>query len=170
MLLLALVGPGLLHIAISGGPMTSAGEVWGWVGTGLMAASGLLHAFIYAGLLAVFGASLRAGREPLVTALSRRMSGAVSAERAAYTRGVTWAWCAFFAGQIVTSLALFLLAPRPVWLFFVNLLNVPLLALMFIAEHTVRPFLLKNAPRYSVADVRRFIAYIKEGLAGARNG
>jgi uncharacterized membrane protein len=135
-----------------------------------MAASGVPHALIYAGLLALFGASLRPGREPIVTALSRRMSGAVSAERAAYTRGVTWAWCAFFAAQLLTSLALSLLAPRVAWSFFVNLLNLPLLGLMFLGEHTVRPFLLKNAPRYSVADVRRFIAFIKEGFAGARNG
>ena len=172
LLLLALVGPALLHIASlsSAGPVASEGMVDGWVGAGLMAASGLPHALIYACLLAVFGASLRPGREPLITALSRRMYGAVSAERAAYTRGVTWAWCAFFAAQLVTSLALFLLASRAVWLFFVDLLNVPLLALMFIAEQTVRPFLLKNAPRHSVADVRRLIAYIKEGLAGARNG
>jgi hypothetical protein len=171
MLLLALVGPGLLHIALSGGgPVASAGRVEGWVGAGLMAVSGLPHALIYAVLLAVFGASLRPGREPLVTALSRRMYAVVPADMAAYTRGVTWAWCAFFAAQLVTSLALFLLAPRAAWLFFVNLLNLPLLALMFIGEHTVRPFLLKNAPRHSVADVRRFIAYIREGLAGARNG
>jgi hypothetical protein len=171
MLLLALIAPGLLHIALSsGGSTASEGEVESWVGAGLMAASGVPHALIYAGLLALFGASLRPGGEPLVTALSRRMYAVVPAEMASYTRGVTWAWCAFFAAQLLTSLALFLLAPRAAWSFFVNLLNVPLLALMFIGEQRVRPFLLKNAPRHSLADVRRFIAFIKEGFAGARNG
>ena len=145
-------------------------ELEGWVGAGLVLASGLPHAFIYIGLLAIFGASLRPGREPLVTALSRQMYAVVPAEMAAYTRGVTWAWCAFFAAQLLMSLALFLLAPRAVWSLFVALLNLPLIALMFVGEHTLRPFLLKNAPRHSVEDVRRFIAYIKEGLAGARNG
>jgi hypothetical protein len=171
MLLLALVGPSLLHIALrSSGPMASAGEIEGWIGVGLVVASGLPHALIYAALLATFGASLRAGREPLVTGLSRQMYVVVPDAMAAYTRGVTWAWCGFFAVQLLTSLALFLLAPRAVWSFFVNLLNLPLLALMFIGEQTCRPFLLKNAPRHSVADVRRLIAYIKEGFAGARNG
>jgi hypothetical protein len=171
MLLLALIAPGLLHIALSsGGAAASEGEVGSWVGAGLMAVSGLPHALIYVGLLAVFGASLRPGGEPLVTALSRRMYAVVPAEMASYTRGVTWAWCAFFAAQLLTSLALFLLAPRAVWSFFIDFLNLPLLALMFIGEQTVRPFLLKNAPRHSVADVRRLIAFIKEGLVGMRNG
>ena len=169
MLLLALIGPGLLHIALARGGFVQSGEVGGWVGAGLIAVTGLPHALIYAALLAIFGASLRPGREPLVTTFSRRMSGALSAERVAYTRGVTWAWCAFFVAQLVTSLALLLLAPRAVWSFFVTLLNLPLLALMFVGEHTVRPYLLKNAPRHSLEDVRRLIAYIKEGLAGARN-
>jgi len=170
LLLLALLGPGLLHIALSRGGPVPSGEIEGWVGAGLVAASGLPHAVVYAGLLAIFGASLRPGREPLVTALSRQMYGVVPADMAAYTRGVTWAWCAFFAAELIASLVLFLLAPRVAWSFFVNLLNLPLIALMFIGEHTVRPFLLKDAPRHSVADARRFIAYIKEGLAGARNG
>lgn len=171
MLLLALIGPALLHIALSsGGAVAAGGEVERWIGAGLVAASGLPHAVIYAALLAMFGASLRPGREPLVTALSRRMYAVVPDEMAAYTRGVTWAWCAFFAAQLLTSLALFLLAPRATWSLFVNLLNVPLLALMFAGEHTVRPFLLKNAPRHSLADVRRLIIYLKEGLAGARSG
>src|SRR5579864_4037220 len=122
MLLLALVGPALLHVALSGGASVGSGEVEGWVRAGLAAVSGLPHAFIYGGLLAIFGASLRPGREPLVTALSRQMYAVVPAEMAAYTRGVTWAWCAFFAAELLTSLALFLLAPRAVWSFFVNLL------------------------------------------------
>src|SRR5579864_3068791 len=117
MLLLVLIGPGLLHIALSRGEPVPPGEIEGWVGVGLVAASGLPHAFIYAGLLAIFGASLRPGREPLVTALSRRMYAVVPADMAAYTRGVTWAWCAFFAAELLTSLALFLLAPRAVWSF-----------------------------------------------------
>jgi hypothetical protein len=74
MLLLALVVPSLLHIALSSsGAMASVGEAEGWIGAALVAASGLPHALIYAALLAMFGASLRAGREPLVTGLSRTL-------------------------------------------------------------------------------------------------
>src|SRR5215469_14806736 len=122
MLVLALVGPGLLHIALSGSGPAQASALEGWVGAGLMAASGLPHAVIYAGLLTIFGVSLRPGREPLVTAFSRRLYATVPAEMAAYTRGVTWAWCAFFAAQLLTSLALFLLAPRALWSFFIDFL------------------------------------------------
>src|SRR5215469_1039269 len=154
--------PAFLHVALSG----SAGDAGagGWVDLGLVAASGLPHALIYAALLTMFAATLRRGRAPLVTALARRMYAVVPEEMAVYTRRVTWAWCAFFAAQLATSLALFLFAPLVVWSFFVNVLNLPLLALMFIAEHSCRPFLLRNAPRHSLDDVRRIIAYLKDGL------
>jgi uncharacterized membrane protein len=167
-LLVLLTGPALLHLALSG----TAGEADAgrWLDVGLIAASGLPHALIYAALLVIFAATLRRGRDPLVTALSRRMYAVVPEEMAVYTRRVTWAWCAFFVAQLATSLALFLFAPVVVWSFFVNVLNLPLLALMFIAEHTCRPFLLRNAPRHSLDDVRRIITYLKDGLLGARIG
>ena len=174
LLLLLLIGPALLHVALSGvaGHSGAGKEVADgrWVDAALVAAAGLPHALIYAALLVMFAATLRPGRDPLVTWLSRRMYAVVPEEMAVYTRRVTWAWCAFFAAQLAASLALLLLAPLVVWSFFVNVLNLPLLALMFIGEHTCRPFLLRNAPRHSLDDVRRIIAHLKDGLLGARTG
>jgi|SRR6516162_5830855 len=169
---LMLIAPALLHVALTAaaGQAGAGNSLERWVDAGLIAASGLPHALIYAALLALFARTLRPGRDPLVTALSRRMYAVVPEEMAIYTRRVTWVWCTFFAAQLATSLALLLFAPLVVWSFFVNVLNLPLLALMFIGEHTCRPFLLRNAPRHSLDDLRRIIAYLKDGLLGARTG
>jgi uncharacterized membrane protein len=129
------------------------------------------HAVVYSVLLAVFGATLLPGREALITALARRMYGTVPAAMASYTRGVTWAWCGFFAAQLLTSLALLLWAPIVVWSVFVNVLNLPLFALMFAAEHVCRQRCLADAPRHSPADVLRMLGHIKDGIwKQARSG
>lgn len=103
-----------------------------------VALAGAPHAIIYIGLLAVFGASLLPGREPIVTAVARRMRGTLPAGVAAYTRRVTAAWCVFFAAQLVASFILFHAAPAEVWSVFVNFLNLPLLVLMFAGEYLWR--------------------------------
>lgn len=159
--------PVLFHLAMaregwgSGVPASGAARA---LGLGLVAASALPHTAVYLTLLAVFGMTLRPGRDALVTALARKMYGPISPAMAAYTRGVTWAWCGFFAAQLITSLGLFLWAPLAVWSIFVNVLNAPLFALMFAAEHAVRFVCLPGAPRHSPADVLRMIGYIKDGI------
>lgn len=154
--------PLLIHIALSAS---------GLVSLGLVAASATVHALIYAALLAIFGSTLLPRRDALITALARKMYGAIPDEMAVYTRGVTWAWCGFFVAQLGTSLALFLWAPVAAWSIFVNVLNLPLLALMFAAEHAVRMVHLHNPPRHTVADVIRMIGYIKQGVSDrARSG
>jgi hypothetical protein len=165
--------PVLVHLAVISDdrmPLVSGLEMRRLLDLGLIAASGLPHALIYLGLLAMFGATLRPGRDALVTGLARRMYGAIPAEMASYTRRVTWAWCAFFVTQLATSLILFLVAPLAVWSFFVNVLNLPLLALMFVAEQTCRPYFLRNAPRHSLADMLRMILHVARGLSKARSG
>jgi uncharacterized membrane protein len=159
--------PVLVHLAMvtgGGARVASAPAVGRAVDLGLVAASAVPHTVIYATLLAVFGATLLPGRDALVTALSRKMYGRIPAAMAAYTRAVTWAWCGFFAAQLATSLALFLWAPIAVWSVFVNVLNAPLFALMFVAEHACRLVCLADAPRHSPADVVRMIAYISDGI------
>jgi uncharacterized membrane protein len=86
----------------------------------------------------LFGHTLRDGHEPLVSRLARRVHGALPSELAAYTRRVTYAWCVFFSAQIVVSALLFKFAPLGVWSLFVNILNFPLLALMFMGEYAYR--------------------------------
>ena len=165
--------PVLVHLAVTSDGwmrLVSGLEMRRLVNLALIAVSGLPHALIYLGLLAMFGATLRPGRDALVTGLARRMYDAVPAEMAIYTRRVTWAWCAFFVAQLATSLILFLVGPLAAWSFFVNVLNLPLLALMFVAEQACRPFFLRNAPRHSLADMLRMIVHVARGLAKARPG
>jgi uncharacterized membrane protein len=105
---------------------------------GLIAVDGVLHASLNLFLLWFFGRTLLKGKEPLVTQISRRVNGEVKPEIAIYTRHVTMAWCIYFAAQVVVSLLLYLFAPLNVWSLFINVLNLPLLILMFIGEFVWR--------------------------------
>lgn len=105
---------------------------------GLAAAYGIPHAAVYALLLWHFGRTLGPGAEPLVTRLARRVHGTLPPAMAAYARRVTIAWCIFFAAQLVISALLFGFASLNLWSLYINFLNFPLLALMFIGEYAYR--------------------------------
>ena len=98
----------------------------------------LPHLTIYLVLLIWFGSTLRHGREPLVTYMARHVHETMSEELLAYTRRVTVAWCVFFLAMALTSTALFLWAPVELWSLFANLLNLPLVIAMFLAEYLWR--------------------------------
>ncbi len=112
--------------------------------------SALTHWGIYVGLLAGFALTLRPGHEPLITAMARRMHGPLTAEMLSYTRKVTIAWSLFFAVQLSISIGLFCAAPLVWWSFFVNILDIPLVALMFAAEYAIRLRVLDDPPRHSL--------------------
>ena len=124
---------------------------------GLAAAYGIPHAVIYASLLWLFGHTLRHGVEPLVTRLARRVHGTLPPEMAAYTRRVTVAWCIFFTAQLAVSALLFSFASLSIWSLFVNVLNLPLLALMFAGEYVYRSLRHREFPHASFLDgIRAF--------------
>lgn len=126
-------------------------------GWGLAAAYGIPHAVIYLSLLWLFGRTLWRGKEPLVTRLARRVHGTLPAELTAYTRRVTYAWCIFFAAQMAVSALLFTFAPLEIWSLFINVLNVPLLVLMFIGEYGYRLIRHRDFPQASFYDgIRAF--------------
>jgi uncharacterized membrane protein len=122
---------------------------------GVTAVSGLTHASVNLVLLWYFARTLRAGHEALVTRLARRVHGSLAPPLVAYTRRVTAAWCAFFAAQVAVSILLFEFAPLELWSMYVNLLNVPLIALMFAGEHLYRRLRFPDHPRASIARVLR---------------
>ena len=132
--------------------------VTGRDGSGLVAAYGVPHGAAYGFLAVLFGRTLAAGREPLVTGIARRIHGSLEPEIVAYTRRVTAAWCVFFVAQLAGSLALFAFAPLEAWSLFVNVLNIPLVLLMFAVEYGYRVSRYPDHPRASLASTVRAFA------------
>jgi hypothetical protein len=129
---------------------------------GFVTVSALTHWAIYGGLLSTFALTLRPGRDALITTMARRLHGPISDELVVYTRRVTIAWCCFFATQLVTSITLFLFAPLVVWSFFVNVLDIPLVATMYSAEYLYRLHCLQNPPRHSLAVILNMISEVRK--------
>jgi len=101
-----------------------------------------------------FGRTLAAGLEPMCTRIARTIHGTVSPALARYTRQVTVAWTMFFAGTVAISCLLFAFGTIEAWSTFANLLTMPLVGLMFLAEYLVRHKLLPD-DRSSILDAVR---------------
>lgn len=94
---------------------------------------------IYAALGALFGASLRRGREPMVSRFARIERGAeLPPDLARYTRVLTVLWVAFFAAMACASLALALWAGVTAWSLFTNVIGYVLVAAFFAGEYAYR--------------------------------
>ena len=130
---------------------------------GLLAVNGLSNASLNLFLLWLFGRTLLPGREPLISQISRHINGELREEVADYTRQVTIAWCLFFAMQVIVSLLLYLFAPVSAWSFFINVLNLPLLILMFAGEKLYRTLRFPNHPKTSI--MKAIEVYSKEFAA-----
>ncbi|CAO3425820.1 hypothetical protein [Azospirillum endophyticum] len=146
--------PRFRWIALTGA-VALFGLSWRSARDGLLMSSAISHAAIYVGLLALFARTLLAGREPLITWIARRIRGSLTDGMLVYTRRVTIAWCLFFAGQLAMSVLLFGFAPPAVWSFFINVLDLPLVAAMFLAEYAYRLRKFRNHSHGSIADVVR---------------
>lgn len=125
---------------------------------GFVTVSALTHWGIYGSLLAAFALTLRPGHEPLITNMARRIHGEIDRELLSYTRCVTIAWVVFFTTQLSLSVGLFLFGPLIVWSFFVNILDIPLVAMMFAGEYAVRLRCLSHPPRHSLSTIFRMVA------------
>jgi len=117
---------------------------------GMATISGIPHAAVYSFLLWYFGRTLVCGREPLITRFSSSVHGPLPPAMVRYTRKVTIAWCIFFAAQLIVSALLFAFAPLDTWSLFINLLNLPLLAVMFVGPLVYRRLRYPDFPRTSV--------------------
>lgn len=96
------------------------------------------HAGSMALLAWVFGRTLDAGRQPMITQFSMLVHGPLTPLLTSYTRWVTVAWSLFFGIMALASVALFVGAPIGVWSVFANMLTAPLVGLMFLGEYLVR--------------------------------
>jgi uncharacterized membrane protein len=98
----------------------------------------LQHIGTNAALGGVFAFSLTGKRVAIVTRMALIVHGSLPSAMERYTRQVTVAWVVFFAAICTVSLALFFTSTLVIWSFFVNILSLPLLALMFLIEYRVR--------------------------------
>ena len=99
---------------------------------------GLPHLVTNLFLMWLFARTLKDGREPLITSIARRVHGSLKADIEIYTRRVTYAWSLFFLLQVVLSVGLYIFASLAAWSMFINILNAPLILLMFVCEYSYR--------------------------------
>ncbi|MBV8665945.1 MAG: hypothetical protein JO269_05605 [Burkholderiaceae bacterium] len=97
-------------------------------------------------LAALFGATLRAGREPMIgmfarleqAGLSGQADAVLPAELASYTRKLTWLWCALFLVMATISAWLACAGPLSWWAWFTGVLSYVLMGLLFLGEYLFR--------------------------------
>jgi uncharacterized membrane protein len=122
---------------------------------GLAVIYGVPHATAYIFLLWLFGRTVIDGRVALITRLARGVHGTLALPMEMYTRRLTLAWCVFFVLQLVVSAALLAFASLESWSFFVNILNAPLVALMFAGDAIYRRVRHPDQPRASIVQMVR---------------
>lgn len=156
--------PGGRHLGMAAVGVVLAALAWGALtvpASGLLASAGLVHAFLYTALLAVFARTLRPGRTALLTTVARQLNPAFHNGMVPYTRAVTIAWCLFFAAQLALS-AVLLAARSPLWPLLVTTLHAPLVLAMALAEFLVRRWRWRGEHYTSLPDtirgVRRLMA------------
>tara|TARA_R110001599_G_scaffold64023_3_gene179259 strand:- start:923684 stop:924352 length:669 start_codon:yes stop_codon:yes gene_type:complete len=85
-----------------------------------------------------FAQTLLEGRTPIITTLARTIHPDMPDNVVRYTRKVTAAWAIFFAMQVLVSLIIFYMTSIEIWSVFANILNWPLVILMFVVEYLCR--------------------------------
>ena len=111
---------------------------------------------INAALAAFFGASLRAGREPVISLFARlEQGGALPDDLARHARTVTWLWTLLLAGMAATALALAAWAPLETWSLFANVIVYALIATLFIGEYLYRRVRFRKYRHASLAGLLR---------------
>jgi len=133
--------------------------------SGLVLSTFLPHALVNLALFIVFGLSLRPGHVALITGMSRQIHGDLPPRIDRYTRRVTWVWCLFFLFELAGSALLLAFAPLAWWSFFVNVLNAPLIVLLFVGEKLTRSFWVTNPPRERLADIVQMVAWVSGKLS-----
>jgi len=144
-------GPRLTAIAIilaaalwgsaSGRGLAAIGIALAAAATALAAPALLLYAppvLINLALAIVFGNSLRAPREAIITKFARMEHAELPADLALYTRRLTLVWTALFAAMAAVALALALAGPLATWSTFTNVVSYLLVAALFAGELAYR--------------------------------
>ncbi len=99
-----------------------------------------------------FAHTLFGGRTPIITTLARTIHAEMPDNVECYTRQVTIAWALFFVVQIVVSLLIFTFGSIEAWSLFANVLNWPLVVLMFAAEYACRKRVNRDFPHATIKE------------------
>ena len=110
------------------------------------------HAGTYVMLAALFGVSLTRGRDPLCTRLAEAVRGSLGSEVVRYTRRSHARGRCFSWAMSLVSAVLFLFGTIEAWSVFANFLSLPLVLLMFVAEHLVRLHTLPHLEQHSIME------------------
>jgi uncharacterized membrane protein len=129
----------------------------------------LEHAGMNLALAMLFGRTLRAGREPLVSRFAHLLHGVtLPPEVALYTRRVTLAWTTFFLALFTLSSTLYLGGFREAWSFLVNIASPLLIATMFAVEYAIRVRVLPHWHRTGLlGGIRAFSRHFAAQRAGS---
>jgi uncharacterized membrane protein len=113
---------------------------------------------IYLLLCAVFGATLRAGHEPLISRFARIEQGTLTPELARYTRRLTLIWSVFFIVLAMLSASLARWASPATWSLFTNVFSYGLIGTLFVGEYVYR---LRRFPHYHHASLWQLLRNIR---------
>jgi len=128
----------------------------------------LEHVSFNLAMALLFGRTLAVRRVPLCTQFAAMIHGGTPTPAVArYTREITLAWTLFFLAIAGVSTLMFAFAPIVAWSTFANYLALPLVAVMFVAEHACRRFALPDEPRAGMLDAIR--AYRQATQAHAKH-
>jgi uncharacterized membrane protein len=116
-------------------------------------------------LAAVFAASLRPPREPVITRFARMEHPVLPSELALYTRCLTVLWAALFAAMAGVALTLALHGSLEAWSTFTNVVSYLLVAALFAGEHAYRR---RRFRQYRHAGLRELVRNVRGANLFAR--
>lgn len=109
-------------------------------------------------MLFIFGRTLSAGREPLITAIGEAARGPLSPAMRHYTRRLTQLWCLVFITMIVWSAILPWLEQPELWSWFTNVINYGVVGVLFVGEFMLRKKLFPTHNHPNFFEYLRIIA------------
>lgn len=153
-------------------PMLRARRWWAWLalfaafaacaGLVMLSASRFLlylpPVLIPLSLLALFGSSLRTGREPLISKIARFERGTLTEELARYTRRLTLLWSLLFAALAISAIVLAIAAPPRVWSLATNFIHYFVIGAAFAGEYAYRRWRFRHLPHAGFIANLRLIA------------
>jgi len=151
---------GLLLTALG---LAAVGRYWDWLQAHVDVVYLIQHAGSHALLAIWFGGSLVAARngtgQAVITGLATRLHGPLPPPILRYTERVTGCWTLYFFLMALASCALFAFGSLQAWSTLANLVTMPLVAALFVAEYLVRIRLFPDFQHVSILDGVR--AYMK---------